>query len=88
MIMNNEDHNVIPPGGLYLAINLSIGLLYALALPIGVCLFLNTPLWATILITLLWAVLNTRTVDRYIPVLTDPLVRWIWLQHEKRSRTK
>jgi len=84
--MNNKRQDMsIPPSGLYLAFNGAAGVLYALALPVGVALLLGLPAWAIVVITVVWAVLNGRVVDRHIPALTDPIIRWVWHSHENRK---
>jgi len=84
----NEDKQqlTIPPCSLYTAINALVAVLYAFILPVTVTLLLRLPVWAVVLICISWPVVNLRIVDRYIPVVTDPFIRWIWKLHEYRKQ--
>jgi hypothetical protein len=67
----------IPPPNLYVAVNVPLAIAWALGVPILSGFLLAWPGWVIGLTTVAWLILNTRIVDRYLPVHTAPAIRAI-----------
>ena len=62
------------PSSWHLAVNVPLGQLWSVVLPVLVCLYFGLDTWLVLLATLGWWLLNLRVVDRYVPVLTNPVI--------------
>ena len=62
------------PSRWHLAVNVPLGQLWSIVLPVVVCLYFGLGPWLTFAATAGWWLLNIRIVDRYLPVLTNPLI--------------
>jgi hypothetical protein len=67
-----------PPPNWYVTANLPLALAWAFGLPIYLCLLADYSWISTIVLTFLWWIANGRIVDRYIPVLTGPIVEYAY----------
>ena len=78
-------NSTIPPGSLYAVVNVAVGLAYGLGLPIAVGIWTEMRWWIIVSISVLWLVSNGRIIDRWIPVLTDPLIRFLYSASKRLS---
>ncbi len=62
------------PSRWHLAVNVPLGHLWSVILPVLVCLYFGLAVWLTLAATIGWWFLNLRFVDRYLPVVTNPLI--------------
>jgi hypothetical protein len=62
------------PSSWHLAVNGPLGQLWSVVLPVLLCLYFGLDTWLVLLATLGWWLLNFRVVDRYVPVLTNPVI--------------
>jgi hypothetical protein len=77
------------PSRWHLAINVPLGQLWSVVLPVLVCLRFGLDTWLILIATLGWWLLNLRVVDRYLPVLTSPVIEATyraWRRLRPRSR--
>jgi hypothetical protein len=77
------------PSSWHLAVNGPLGQLWSVVLPVLVCLYFGLDTWLVLLATLGWWLLNLRVVDRYLPVLTNPVIEITYRTWQRlRGRTR
>ena len=67
-----------PPANWYLAINIPAGIAWGIVLPIILGVLLDWQWWVIIVFVIIWDIINARVIDKYIPVLTSPLVMFMY----------
>ena len=74
------------PDAWYIQVNRLLGWCWGIMLPVALGILLRWPDWVTIIVTIVWYLLNIRVMDRYIPMLGNPLVDMVYrLFHWRRS---
>ncbi len=85
--MTTEKH-CLPsvPDAWYFQVNRLLGWCWGVVLPVAIGILLHWPEWVTMIVTIAWYLLNIRVMDRYIPMLGNPLVNAVYrLFHRRRS---
>ncbi len=67
-----------PPSSWHVAVNIPLGLGWAFAVPVVLCRVADCGWLITVVVTVVWALLNARIIDRYIPVLTNPAIEYLY----------
>jgi hypothetical protein len=68
----------MPPSAWYAAINGPVALVWGIGIPVAVGVSLHWPGWLTTVVTIAWYILNMRFIDRCIPVVTNPIIEWLY----------
>jgi len=73
-----KKESTIAPSSWYLAFNLPVAVVYGIAFPVSVGFYLGWSIIAIIPFSLGWFIVNGRIIDRWIPVLTTPVIHAIY----------
>ena len=85
MTTENQPDNS-PSSSWYYSVNRLLGWCWGVIPPVTAGLMLHWPQWVTVTVTLVWYVLNIRVMDRYIPLVGNPMVEWVYrLFHSGRG---
>jgi hypothetical protein len=74
----NPKRQLIPPPSWYAAVNGPAALIWGIGVPVSVGIGLGWSGWLTTVVTVGWLILNFRIIDRYMPVVTNPIIEWIY----------
>ncbi len=74
------------PSRWHLAVNVPLGYLWSIVLPVLVCLHFGLGSILTFAATIGWWLLNLSIVDRYLPVLTNPPIEAAYRAWKKVRR--
>ena len=72
--MPENQPDLSPPASWYYSVNSFLGWCWGVIPPVTAGLMLHWPQWVTVTITLVWYVLNIRVMDRYVPLVGNPVV--------------
>lgn len=72
------------PDAWYYQVNRLLGWCWGVVLPVAVGIFLHWPSWLSVIVTIVWYLLNIRIMDRYIPMLGNPLVGAVYRVFHRR----
>ncbi|ADE53352.1 hypothetical protein Caka_0327 [Coraliomargarita akajimensis DSM 45221] len=82
-----KKESIIAPSSWYAAFNFPLGILYGIILPVSVGIYLDWSIWIVVPFTALWFIANGRIIDRYIPVLTTPVIHKLYSVTHPTLRT-
>jgi hypothetical protein len=73
-----KKESIIAPPSWYTAFNLPVAVLYGIIFPISVGYYLEWSMLVIIIFSAIWFIVNGRIIDRWIPVLTTPIIHTIY----------
>ena len=73
--MASDNQQEFPSSAWYVAVNLPLGLIWGIGVPVATGLRLDWPWWITTLVSIVWFIGNARVIDRYMPIATEPIIR-------------
>jgi hypothetical protein len=74
----NPKRYLVPPSSWYVAVNVPLGVCWGIGVPVAVGIGFSWPGRLTTVVAVVWFVLNARVIDRSIPVVTKPIIEWLY----------